>query len=599
MTSRSTQRALAGLVSVLLAHASGPARAAASALSGEATLHHRTAVVRIHAARDQVPVWVDGRVLTPRTLGFLEMLAAADTDGLDPTAYHLDELDRLKTGGQTTPAVWTDFQAMRTAESLLSDAFLALGVHLARGRVEPGAVWEKWPTPAVLPDPLPLLEATLADLPAPGREQPAAIRQTLVQTLDSCRPDRADYRRLRRELARLDGVARAGGWPLVEPGDLLRPGMVDARIPVLRARLHAGGDLPAPWLAIGIPVGAGDDRELFSAELAGALCSFQRRHGLTPDGILGPRTLSALNVQAADRVRQIALNLERWRWLPRDPGERHIQVNIPDFTLALVTDGEPELTMRAIVGRHDRPTPVVSGMMSWLVLNPRWNVPQKLAREDLLPKLTADPAYLADRGFRIFTDWRPGAVEIDPAQVDWPAMVPWDMAYKFQQEPGPRNPLGRIKFLFRNEFSVYIHDTNQRAAFARWPRCFSSGCVRVEDPASLLLALTAPAAGDSAAVAALAEGATLSVGLKQPLPVHLVYLTAWVDQNGVLQFRDDCYGYDTDLAEALAACRIPPAPANPLRAEQEVAVVGELGTAAAVHQVRTGPVSTWTNPGPE
>ena len=154
----------------------------------------------------------------------------------------------------------------------------------------------------------------------------------------------------------------------------------------------------------------------------------------------------------------------------------------------------PVLPLRAIVGRPERPTPVLSGTVSWLVLNPCWSVPQKLAREDLLPRVVSDPAYLAARGFRVFADWRPGAPEIDPERVDSRGVVPHDMAFGFRQEPGPRNPLGRVKFMFPNEFSVYIHDTDQRDRFRRRERCLSSGCVRIEDAETLLQALLSPAA---------------------------------------------------------------------------------------------------------
>ncbi|MBE0567311.1 MAG: L,D-transpeptidase family protein, partial [Krumholzibacteria bacterium] len=333
----------------------------------------------------------------------------------------------------------------------------------------------------------------------------------------------------------------------------------------------------------------------YDPALAAAVGAFQRRHGLAADGIIGPQTLAALNVPADQRALQVTLNLERWRWLPREPGPRHLLVNIPDFSLALVEDGVPTLTMRAVVGRPDRPTPVVSGLMQWLVINPGWSVPQKLAREDLLPKLAADPGYLLDRGFRVYADWRPGAAEIDPAGVDWRAIDPLHLGFKFFQAPGPRNPLGRVKFMFPNDFSVYIHDTDQRGVFAQDQRCFSAGCVRIEAPDDLLqrLALRGNAPAEAAVQTAMAGNKSVGLALAEALPVHLVYLTAWVETDGTLQFRRDCYGYDGDLAAALVAgARAPVAPHRPL----PPAVIARAAAPAptAAHQVRTGPVSMWT-----
>ncbi len=551
-----------------------------------------------------------GPVVTPLARALYTQLACAGADGLDPTAYHLAELTPLL--GQTTLSaepILTNPETSRRAELLFTDAFLALGRDLALGRIDPGTLWEKWVPAADRPDPLPHLQRTLVNLPGASMVRRAGAEASVAAALAACRPDQPGYQKLRSALKSLVARALMGGWPSVDDGELLRPGDRTERVGQLRTRLASSGDLIPLPLAVAAPWCVTGDTNRFDAFLTCAVRSFQKRHGLRVDGLVGPKTLAALNVSARQRAVQAALNLERRRWLPRDMGQRHILVNIPDFSLSLdLGQGTPPLTMRAIVGRKDRPTPILSGEMKWLVLNPRWTVPQKLARKDLLPRIAADPGYLVESGFRVFHDWRPGAAEIDPAFIDWAAVTPQDMTFKFQQQPGPRNPLGHVKFLFPNPYSVYIHDTNHRGLFDRERRCFSSGCVRIEKPEALLTALIAEGetGRDSTALAAMAEGETVSLGLDEPVPVHFVYLTAWVDGKGTLQFRDDCYGYDATLVANVAFAPLAPVP-NRSPAWQPVPLAIAANATATTpssydngnHQDRTGPVSRWTKPDAE
>ncbi|MBU1072157.1 L,D-transpeptidase family protein, partial [bacterium] len=257
------------------------------------------------------------------------------------------------------------------------------------------------------------------------------------------------------------------------------------------------------------------------------------------------------------RAAQLAVNLERLRWLPRDPGSRRIRVNIPEFKLEVVENGETALSMRAVVGRVDRPTPVLSGVVTCMEVNPYWNIPQKIARDDLLPHVQRDPGYLSQHNIRVYENWRPEAKELEPHAIDWQDIATLDLAYKLRQEPGPQNALGRIKFMFANPFSVYIHDTPNREKFTARNRSFSSGCVRVENPLTLAAYLLrgGGAPGGDGLMAAVDSPDNARLGLPRPVPVHLVYLTAWADRDGVTHFRDDIYGYDAILSSALAERR--------------------------------------------
>jgi murein L,D-transpeptidase YcbB/YkuD len=314
------------------------------------------------------------------------------------------------------------------------------------------------------------------------------------------------------------------------------------RVAALAARLVASGELDM------------HDGDVFDAPLADAVRRYQTRHGLTADAVVGQATLASLNAPIQARIDRLIVNLERWRWLPETLGERYIIVNIAGFKLDLVEDGEAALSMRVVVGTPFRRTPVFSERISYLVLNPSWHVPHRIAITDKLPLIKANPDYLAQQNYALLQGWGADERVIDPATVDWPAVTRNDFPYRLRQAPGPFNALGRVKFMFPNKFSVYLHDTPARELFGRDARAFSSGCIRLERPLDLAETLLAAEPGWSrtAIDAALATGREQTVRLGRPVPVHLLYWTAWVDPaDGTLNFRDDIYGRDTRVLAAL------------------------------------------------
>nr|MDQ2694533.1 L,D-transpeptidase family protein [Pseudomonadota bacterium] len=277
------------------------------------------------------------------------------------------------------------------------------------------------------------------------------------------------------------------------------------------------------------------------------------RHGLLEDGVVGPLTQYEMNVPAWERVRQIVLNLERWRWLPEDLGRRFILVNITDYALAVVEDGRRVLESRVVVGRSKRPTPVFTGTLSHLVLNPYWRVPRTIAVEDMLPQLQKDPYALARQNIRVF-DAAAGR-EIDPGGVDWSRVNKHNFNFLLRQDPGPGNALGRIKFMFPNRHAVYLHDTSSPRLFNRNRRSYSSGCVRVSkawDLAEYLLR-DDPRWSRETLQAAASGRREKTVHLPQKIPIHLMYWTAWVDDEGLAHFRNDIYKHDETLAQVLTA----------------------------------------------
>ncbi len=362
-------------------------------------------------------------------------------------------------------------------------------------------------------------------------------------TLRSVAPQSPAYAGLVELLARYRSIAAAGGWPrLEEQGGSLRTGDDGAEVAVLRRRLIVTGDLAQD---------AGNGTN-FDAGVQTAVERFQRRHGLTDDGVVGRTTRLALNIPVEKRIAQILLNLERWRWLPRQFGERYVWVNTADFTLSLHRRDQASRSMRVIVGREERETPAFTHRMTHLVFNPSWSVPNTIAVEDLLPKELHDPGYVTRKRIRVLSSWSDDAVELDPYSVDWSRYRnAKHLPFKFEQVSGPDNSLGRIKFLMPNPDSIYLHDTPARGLFNRTSRAFSSGCIRVENPIALAEFVLGDAWDGKSVTALIDAGRTQYVRLPEPVPVYLVYLTSWRDDAQQAQFRDDIYQLDRRLAPAL------------------------------------------------
>lgn len=474
---------------------------------------------QFYVRRYFAPLWVRADGVSDKARAVIRVLQQAGVYGLNPARYRVEYLKaRLDA---------TDSQSLVEFESALTLAYVRYASHLRNGRLdEPLHPAHRAYRGSF--DPVEFLrQASRADDPA--------------RLLRAQHPTHGLYTGLRQALARYRHIAAEGGWPQVPAGTNLSRGDRDPRIITVRRRLRATGDYAA---------GRGA-REYFEATLAEAVKRFQSRHGLKVDGIVGPATHAALNVPAVERVRQLALNLERARWLPHQLGDRYVLVNIAGFHARVVENGKTRLRMRVIVGKRYQQTPAFSDKIRYLDLNPYWNVPRSIARNEILPAVVDDPGYLARNNLEVLSGWETDPSVVDPQRVDWQAMQEGRFPYRFRQRPGPANALGRIKFMFPNEFSVYMHDTPSRHLFERDSRTFSHGCIRVARPLALAQYLLKEQGWSRSRLErTIDRGDRRVISLRDHMPVHVTYLSAWAGDENVY-FRSDVYDRDTRLAKAL------------------------------------------------
>jgi murein L,D-transpeptidase YcbB/YkuD len=286
---------------------------------------------------------------------------------------------------------------------------------------------------------------------------------------------------------------------------------------------------------------------IYDAALIDAVKSFQELHSIAATGIVDAKTLAAMNVPLEARIQQVALNLQRWRWMPDELGEQHFFVNIPYFTLVARESGKPVVDIRVVVGKPGNNTPVFSEEMETVVFSPYWNIPDSIAEGETAPAIARDPNYLTRQGIEIMRVSGGTTQTLKASEVDWnnPDAA---KGLVFRQKPGAGNALGHVKFLFPNKHNVYLHDTPADSLFAKPGRAFSHGCVRVEEPETLAKYVLEgyPEWDEKSILEAMHSGNEKHVRLKTKIPVHIAYFTAWVDENGGLHFQPDIYGYDTD-----------------------------------------------------
>ncbi|MDB4874794.1 MAG: ErfK/YbiS/YcfS/YnhG family protein [Gemmatimonadetes bacterium] len=494
-------------------------------------------VKKLYGSFNNGLLWLDDKgVHQPRVGALLNAVAGADSDAIKLEAFPLAELGRTLAAVDDKKAT---AQQLAEADVLLSSAFTALGETMLTGQEQPSQLAQAWHIN-------PLEEKVDSALSLTLREDDFAAG------LVRMRPQDAAYDSLRNQFAAFRNLVTKGGWTSVPEGRALKRGDSDspARMEALRARLRTEGYLPeggATLAAAPMPDSATKAAKtraartartgpgVYDRELAGAVASFQARHSIGVDSMLGKETVDAMNVPASYRLAQIASNLERFRWMPRALGNRYIMVNVPEFRLTAYDSGQTSLEMKVIVGQEyeDKATPVFSDSMEYVVFRPYWNVTPTIAAKEIFPKEAANPGYLEANDMEVYDDHGRKAV---------------------RQRPGPKNSLGFVKFLFPNDYNIYLHDTPNHELFKKDVRAFSHGCIRVEKPAELAeWVLGWPLDKVHSAM----DGAdNHQVTLPKKLPVYIVYFTTFVN-DGQLNFGNDLYDRDSKLVKELQGVAMP------------------------------------------
>jgi len=486
------------------------------------------ALLSLYLKNEMHPLWLEaenGR-LSARARQLIGVLLDSSADGMNPDDY--------KTGEILTLARSQNPEDKARLDVLLTLAMARYVADMREGSADP-----------CLLDPELFASARDREVNILAVVNSGLRAPDLEAFLRAQSPAHRAYQGLRSALARYREIFARGGWPVIPAGPAVKPGQESERIPLIARRLRLGGEYDGPPATT-----------LYTAELVRAVQRFQRHFQLTADGIIGPRTIEAMNIPVRELMRRIILNMERWRWLPHKLDGKRIFVNIAGFELTVSRDEQPVLTMPVIVGRVYHKTPVFTGRMTYLVINPYWNLPNSIAVAEVVPKMQKDPGYLARERIRIFRGWDENAQEVDPASIDWFTIGKGIRRYRLRQDPGPDNALGRIKFMLPNRYNVYLHDTPARQLFSRTNRSFSHGCIRLSRPLDLavnLLADNHPPRSREELEKITASGRRTVIRLDTPLPVHIIYRTVRTTPDGQVFFFPDLYDRDRPLARALFA----------------------------------------------
>ena len=474
-------------------------------------------VRRVYKDLNYQLIWIDGESPSRRFAELAMALAAAETHGL-PAALYPAPIDATDQAAKISAEQAPGLDVKTTA------VFLRYFANLTGGRLDPRALQSLWTLKPERPD----LVAALT----------AAVKNNdLAGTMDRLQPQHPEYRELENALARYRAIAAKGGWPSIPANTKLKPNQQSPIVPTLRQRLAIEGDLD--------PSHEKNTSPVFDDTVVAAVKRFEERHRIEPDGIVDPATVGAMNVPVEQRIRTIELNLERWRWLPDRMPDRYFVVNVPDFRLEAIEQGKAVMDMRVVVGAPDNKTPIFADEMTHVVFSPYWNVPPGIAQEETIPRAISDPGFLARNNMEVVDA---SGERVDPDSVDWSDAK----GLRIRQKPGSGNALGGVKFIFPNNFDVYLHDTNATKLFDRIERGLSHGCVRVEEPHKLAqyVLRDQPEWTADTIDAAMKSGDEKHVKLKTPIPVYILYKTAWVHDGGV-RFLKDLYGHDADQAAKL------------------------------------------------
>ncbi|WP_191906884.1 L,D-transpeptidase family protein [Adhaeribacter soli] len=475
--------------------------------------------------------WFKNGELVPQANKFKEVISKADQEGLNPDNYKLKNFDQMYKAYVETKDEATQTKLQQELDIALTASYFHYGTDFYKGMVNPRKVssidWK------VKKNKIKLNKAL----------------QTILKERESkypyyeFAPLHPEYDRLRTALKKYRDLQQFGEWPKVEEVKKLKPNDVSPQVAVLRKRLLMEYE---PQKAKTLN---GQNDTLYDANLEVLVKKFQELNGLKADGVIGPATVKLLNIPLDDRIDQLIINMERWRWIPKKFEDKYIFVNIPRYTMHVIENGKEVLTMKVIVGKSMHSTPVFSDKLEYVVFSPYWNVPNSIVENEIKPNMLKNPNFLASQNMEIVSGQGKNVKQVSPSSIDWNSVTAKNFKLLIRQKPGPKNALGPVKFLFPNEYNVYLHGTPFENLFNQDQRGFSHGCIRLEDPASLAeyLLKDRPEWDPEAIQQAMATGEEQWVTLKAKVPVYIVYFTSWVDNTGNVHFYQDLYNHDEDL----------------------------------------------------
>ena len=514
-------------------------------VAGQA-LMARGELIRFYGERNYAMAW-NGADKDAKQL--MKSIDTSSSHGLRPDLYHKHAIEVINDKIDDADAEQKQ-RLHAEKEVLMTDAFFTLAANLDSGLANPYISNANQSKPKSNTDLVLVLNDALAD-------------HNVADALERLAPATDKYKRLREALVKMQEVQAKGSWPTIPNGKKrkIEPGDTDPRVIAVRRRLEATGFIE-PQIQSKAKTRAQINEEMmvthaepaenyYDEKLEQAVIRFQEKYGLKSDGVIGYRTIAMLNAQPDWRVCQIKINLDRMRAIDElTSSGRYAIVNIPDFDLTLVDGGKEIMNMKVIVGRLDRKSPLMSDEIRFLVFSPKWHVPTSIAIKDKLPKIKKDPSYIRRHGMTVYTAGPTGIERIEPEDVDWESVDANNFSYRIVQGTGDANALGRVKFMFPNRHAVYLHDTPTKYLFKRDRRTYSSGCIRIANPVGFAEYLLQDKEGwDRERIDASMRRATpLIVDLEKHLPIHILYLTAWADENSDPVFRQDVYSFDRRLA---------------------------------------------------
>lgn len=490
---------------------------------GDIYLFTGDSIAKYYAKRQYEPIWTDKK----NRQDFIEIIKNSYDEGLLPSDYHKDQLIALSESLKTDP---DNAELMADIDLLMTDAISLYANHMNYGKVMQSELRKNWDLP----------ENPMPDDPDALFEQ-AISEQDLPAVLSKFGPQHFMYKHLKKGLKIYRKYQEEGGWSIIPEGETLKKGMSDSRVPIMRNRLEITGDYNA-----GTPA----DPELFDDDIETAVKVFQFRHNLIQDGVVGKNTIKQMNIPVEQRINQIRINMERARWIMHELEEDFLVVNIAGFNMRRVTNDDIVYFSPVIVGKPYHQSPVFKATLQYFVINPTWTVPYSIATKETLPKLQKDPEYLSKHNMVIMD--RNGKI-LDPSTIDFSKYSRSNFPFTVRQEPGPKNALGEVKFIFPNPYSVYVHDTPGRSLFSREERAFSHGCIRLQKKWELLMSvMDDPEVWNMDKInEVLVTEKTKNVNLTKPIDILILYWTAGADKEDRIFFNEDVYSRDAEVLEAL------------------------------------------------